>query len=80
MSTIAPIPHEAGMLLAGPDVTRPCPFCGQFDKTELCSEDGFDENDLLGTAYWVACANCGAEGPKAYSPALAAGIWNHRTT
>jgi Lar family restriction alleviation protein len=80
MSTVVPISPEIAMTRACADVTRPCPFCGQLDKIEMHDDEGYDESEVWGTAYFVACGNCGSEGPKVESPALAAASWNHRAT
>jgi Lar family restriction alleviation protein len=79
MSTVVPISSEVATTRACADVTRPCPFCGQIDKIEVCDDEGYDDNDVYVTVYYVDCARCGCEGPKADSPALAAASWNHRT-
>ena len=80
MSTVVPISPEVAMTRACADVTRPCPFCGQRDKIEVCDAEGYDDNDVYCIGYFAACGNCGCEGPKAESPALATASWNHRTT
>jgi Lar family restriction alleviation protein len=80
MSTVVPINPEVAMTRACADVTHPCPFCGQLDKIEVCDAEGYDDNDVYCVEYYAACPNCGCEGPKTESPALAAAAWNHRTT
>ncbi len=52
---------------------KPCPFCG--------SEVGYKNNARsdIGTAYWVRCPNCRAEGPLAiYGLDQSAELWNER--
>ena len=80
MSNVTPISRDVENHLARADVTQRCPFCGEHDTLEVNDEDGFDENDVYDTCYWVACSRCGCEGPKADSAALATAAWNHRTT
>ena len=80
MRTVVPISPEIAMTQACADLTRPCPFCGQLDKIGIDDAEGYDENDVCSIEYFSVCGNCGCEGPKVESPALAAASWNHRAT
>jgi Lar family restriction alleviation protein len=53
-------------------VTQPCPFCGVTALWKLKDDDG--EN----ASYFVACAVCKAQGPRAELPEMALPAWNRR--
>jgi Lar family restriction alleviation protein len=71
MSTVIPFGSAATMALARADVTRPCPFCAALGEIHA-------HEDEYGSDYYATCPRCGAEGPKAENPSLAAAAWNHR--
>ena len=61
---------EAAKRLTDAGVLVPCPFCKNRDQSTLLI--------MQGTDYWVACGECGAEGPYRSKIEEARLAWNTR--
>ncbi len=52
-----------------------CPFCGNFDTSIVPTDDGCDWYIVSCNKRYISDPGCGAIGPDATSPALAAKLW-----
>ena len=62
----------------------PCPFCGSSDLSFRTEMEGIDYRTVIECTDYVACGNCGAQGPPVGSTEMlwedaAAADWNQRS-
>ena len=63
----------------------PCPFCGSSDLSFRTEMEGIDCRTAIECTDYVACGNCGAQGPPVGSTEMlwedtaAAAAWNQRS-